>query len=65
MKKRVRKERQWVHQDITNSRKMKNKILNMGLNFDELVYDLNLIVKDDKILDMNFEKFGENQDLDF
>lgn len=65
MKKRVREERQWLHQDITNSRKMKNKISEMGLNFDELVYDLNLIVKDDKILDMNFEEFGEDQDLDF
>lgn len=65
MKKRVREERQWLHQDITNSKKMKDKIEKMGLNFDELVYDLNLIVKDGKILDMNFEQFGEYEDLDF
>lgn len=65
MKKRVREERQWLHQDITESRKMKNKISEMGLNFEELVYDLNVIVKDNKVLDMNFEEFGENQDLDF
>lgn len=65
MKKRVAKERQWLHQDITNSEKMKNKISEMGLNFDEFIYDLNVIVKDDQLLDMNFEEYGEDQDLDF
>jgi len=65
MKKRVRDERQWLHQDIANSRKMNNKILQMGINFNDLIYDLNIIVKDEKLLDLNFEDFNEDQDLDF
>lgn len=63
MKKRVRDERNWLHQDIANSRKMNNKILQMGINFNELIYDLNIIVKDEKLLDLNFEDFNKVQEL--
>ena len=65
MKNKVRKERQWLHQNICNSNKINKKIQEMGLDFSNEVYDLNVVIKNNKILDINFEQFGEDENLDF
>lgn len=65
MKNKVRKERQWLHQNICNSNKINKKIQEMGLDFSNEVYDLNVVIKNNKILDINFEQFGDDENLDF
>lgn len=65
MKSRIRDERQWLHKNICNSSKIKEKISKMGLDFSNRVYDLNVVIKNKKILDINFEQFDEDNDLEF
>lgn len=62
----IMQERQWVHQSIINSDSMSQKMHQMGLNFNDTVYDMNIIVNStNNLLDMNFEIFNENTDLKF
>ncbi|MDD4796087.1 MAG: hypothetical protein PHG03_06040 [Bacilli bacterium] len=65
MKKRVKIERQCLHQSIFNSDKITKKILEMGIDLSELVYDLNIVVNDGKLLYTNFEDYNEDKDLEF
>jgi hypothetical protein len=37
----------------------------MGLNFEELVYDMNVVVKGNELLDMNYETYTEDISADF
>lgn len=65
MMSKVYNERQWLKQTTLNSDKMKNKIQAMGINFEQLVYDINIIVKKSKLIDLNFDEYGENNDISF
>lgn len=65
MKNKVMEERQWVHQSIYDSKKINKKVLDMGIDFDNEVYDINVVVKNNKILDINFEQYNEDENLDF
>lgn len=40
---------------ITTSRQVKKVIKEMGINFDRITYDMNVVVKADQLLDMSFE----------
>lgn len=64
-KKRIMEERQWVKQCIVDSESMQEKKAKMGLDFNELFYDMNVIVNNNELLDMNFEIYNENVDLEF
>ncbi len=65
MKDRVYNERQWVHQCVVNSEKMNLKLDKMGIDFENLIYDMNIILNNSKLVDMNFETFNEDNDLNF
>lgn len=65
MKKKVFEERQWIHQCVVNSNKMSLKLNEMGINFDELVYDMNVVLNNEELFDMNFEEYNENDNLEF
>ena len=65
MKERIFNERQWVHQCVVNSKKMHLKLDKMGIDFKKLVYDMNIVLNDSNLIDMNFETFNEDNDLEF
>lgn len=37
----------------------------MGIDFKKLVYDMNIVLNDSNLIDMNFETFNEDNDLEF
>lgn len=66
MNKKVQQERQkFLKRDILKSSLPGETQKEMGLNFNELVYDMNVILKDDELLDMNYEIFMEDITGDF
>lgn len=61
MKKRVQIEREKsMKLKIIKSSLSDQIVTQMGLNFEEKVYDMNIIVKDNELLDMNYEIFCED-----
>ena len=66
MDKRVQKEREkFVKRIIVKSTQPKLIETEMGLNFKEKVYDINVLVKDNELMDMNYELFNKNIKEDF
>lgn len=66
MKKKVQEEREkFVKKVIVRSSQPKLIEQEMGLNFNEKVYDINILVKDDVLMDMNYEIFNENIEENF
>lgn len=61
MDKRVQKEReQFVKRIIVKSSQPQLIEKEMGLNFKEKVYDINVLVRDNELMDMNYELFNKN-----
>jgi len=58
-------ERQWLKQTTINSDKMKRKLKSMGIDFEQLVYDINIVVKKSTLTDLNFDEYDENNDISF
>jgi len=66
MDKRVQKEREkFVKRIIVKSSQPQLIEKEMGLNFKEKVYDINVLVKDNELMDMNYELFNRNIKEDF
>ena len=66
MDKRVQKEReQFVKRIIVKSSQPQLIEKEMGLNFKEKVYDINVLVRDNELMDMNYELFNKNIKEDF
>lgn len=61
----VRERRQWIKKPATDSSELKKKAEKMGINFSQHIYDLNLIINNNKLLATNFENFDCKNDLDF
>lgn len=62
---KVYNERQWIKQTTLNSDKMRNKLQAMGIDFEQLVYDINIVVKSSELIDLNFDEYEENNDVIF
>ena len=61
MNKRVRDEREkFLKKRIVKSSTAKEIIDVMGLDFENKAYDMNILLKDGKLVDMNYETFNEN-----
>lgn len=66
MKKKVQLEREKsIKKIIVKSSQPQLIEQDMGLDFDSKVYDINILVKDNRLLDMNYEIFNENISEDF
>lgn len=68
MDKRVQKEREeFVKKVIVKSSKPQVIEKEMGLNFKEKVYDINVLVRDGQLMDMNYELYSKKieEDLEF
>ena len=66
MDKRVQKEREkFVKRIIVKSSQPQLIEKEMGLNFKEKVYDINILVRDNELMDMNYELFNRNIKEDF
>jgi hypothetical protein len=66
MDKKVRQERQnFLKKDILQSSLPPETKEKMGLNFEELFYDMNVVVKGNELLDMNYETYTEDISTDF
>ena len=66
MDKRVQKEREkFVKRIIVKSSQPQLIEKEMGLNFKEKVYDINVLVRDNELMDMNYELFNRNIKEDF
>ena len=66
MDKRVQKEREkFVKRIIVKSSQPELIEKEMGLNFKEKVYDINVLVRDNELMDMNYELFNRNIKEDF
>ena len=68
MDKRVQTEREkFIKRIIVKSSQPQLLEKEMGLNFKEKVYDINVLVRDNELMDMNYELFNKNikEDFDF
>lgn len=65
MLKKIQSERQWLKKTIYNSNTVKKNIEEMGIRFDEFLYDINVIIKDNNMLDFNVVGFNEQEDMEF
>lgn len=66
MDKRVQTEREkFVKRIIVKSSQPQLIEKEMGLNFKEKVYDINVLVRDNELMDMNYELFNKNIKEDF
>ena len=66
MDKRVQTEREnFVKRIIAKSSQPQLIEKEMGLNFKEKVYDINVLVRDNELMDMNYELFNKNIKEDF
>lgn len=65
MKKIVRERRQWLHSRIYGSKSIKQKVGDMGIDYSQKIYDLNVIVKRNKLLSTNFENFNDRYELTY
>ncbi len=65
MKKVVRERRQWLHSHIYGSKSITHKVNNMGIDYSQKIYDLNVIVKRNKLLSTNFENFNDRYELTY
>ncbi len=63
MQKVVRERRQWVHIPIYGSNRISKKVRDMGIDYSQKIYDLNVIVKRKKLLSTNFENFNDRFEL--
>lgn len=61
--KKIREERQWVNHTIRNSSTIRNRILNMGIDFNKEIYDITIFIKDGELLDIIFEENIESEDI--
>lgn len=65
IKKRLMTEREWLKRNTFNSNKIDKKITDMGINLTESIYDLNVIINGNCLLDLNIEPFNEDDDIEF
>ena len=65
IKKRLMAERKWLKRNTFNSDKINNKVADMGINLSESIYDLNIIVNSNCLLDLNIEPFNEDDNIMF
>lgn len=66
MDKRVQREREKIiKRVIVKSSQPEIIAKEMGLNFREKVYDINVLVRDNELVDMNYELFNQNVEEDF
>lgn len=61
----VRERRQWLKKSVTNSDKIIRKAEIMGIDFTQPIYDINVIIKYNKLLATNFENYDCENDLEF
>lgn len=62
----IKDERGKIKQRVKNSNLMKSKIDGMGIEYNNLIYDLNIVLNDNgRLLDFNFEGYNENEDIAF
>lgn len=66
IKKKIREERNSIHRSIYQSNTIKEKSLKMGIEMNEKVYDINIVIdKNNKLLDINLENYNEEDKLKF
>lgn len=51
-----------IKENITQSKKTQDIIKKMGLNFNSKIYDCNIVLSKDELIDLNFEMYYENTD---